>query len=286
LWLILSSLNRKESSKIRSRCENTACDNNDLVERLLKCENKLEDCQGELQSWIDSLEELSEIENAFATDGKTKLDGKTILDVGTDCVKPLYIALKFKPDKIIGIDENLPSIASDLKLKSRLFTETKIGFYNCSLFEEETFGKIRRKEKIDTFDFILVSKTLHHLRTGECIAKERNEKHKHQKDETEACCIYRFGGQEIFKKLFELGKRVIVYEAFFPQEKDDDKERGRRGYFTMKEWKEIFENLLERYRVELITPLRCHLDKKGLESLTATLRQVDCICFYVERKNV
>lgn len=48
----------------------------------------------------------------------------------------------------------------------------------------------------------------------------------------------------------------------------------------------VILNLLERYRVEFITPLRCHLDKKGLDSLTATLRQVDCICFYVEEKNV
>lgn len=79
---------------------------------------------------------------------------------------------------------------------------------------------------------------------------------------------------------------MIVYEAFFPQEKDDDKVRGRGGYFTMKEWKEIFENLLERYRVEFITPLRCHLVKKELESMIAKLRQVDCVCFYVEGKNV
>jgi len=129
-----------------------------------------------------------------------------------------------------------------------------------------------------------VSKTLHHLRTGECIADRRDEGH--ECPETEECCIYKFEEQEIFERLLELGKRVIVYESFCPHDRDDDKVRGRGGYFTTKEWKETFKNLSERYRVEFITPLRCHLDKKGLGSLTATLRQVDCICFYVERKNV
>jgi len=70
-----------------------------------KLEKELENLKDDLLTWTDSLEELSEIESAFATDGKIKLQGKTILDVGTDCVKPLYIALKFKPDKIIGIGE-------------------------------------------------------------------------------------------------------------------------------------------------------------------------------------
>jgi len=53
-----------------------------------------------LNTWIDSLEELSEIEDAFEVDERNKLHGKTILNIGTDCVKPLYIALKFEPDKI------------------------------------------------------------------------------------------------------------------------------------------------------------------------------------------
>ena len=46
-----------------------------------------------------------------------------------------------------------------------------------------------------------------------------------------------------FSRVLGLGKRVIVYEAFYPQEKDNDKVRGSGRYFTMKEWKEIFTNL-------------------------------------------
>ena len=88
-----------------------SCENNELIERLLECEKELETRKDDLDTWTDALEELSEIEDAFAT------DGKTILDVGTDCVKPLYISLKFKPDKIIGISEDLSvySFASDLE---------------------------------------------------------------------------------------------------------------------------------------------------------------------------
>jgi ParB/RepB/Spo0J family partition protein len=158
------------------------------------------------------------------------------------------------------------------------------------IIEKVEKGEFQAKEaytgKEARFDFILVSNTLHHLRTGECVAGKRDKKHDCERDETEKNCIYRFEEQEIFRTLLELGKRVIVYESFDPNARDNDKVRGRGGYFTTKEWKETFKNLSERYRVEFITPLRCHLDKKGLDSLTATLRQVDCIWFYVEGKNV
>ncbi len=101
------------------------CDNNDLIEKLLESEKELKYCKLDLKTWTDSLEELSEIEDAFATDGIINLDNKKILDIGTDCVKPLYIALKFKPDKIIGISEDLSvySFESDLKQKSKLFKD-------------------------------------------------------------------------------------------------------------------------------------------------------------------
>jgi len=238
-----------------------------------------EECEADWDMWTDPLEELSEIEDAFEADSENKLHGKTILDVGTDCVKPLYIALKFEPDKIIGISEDLSiySFASDLEQKLKLLTKTKINFYNCSLFDDENLKKTLGKEKID---FVLVSKTLHHLRTGECIAKKRDPKHEHREDEK--CCIYKFEEQEIFERLLQYGKRVIVYEAFYPHEKDDDKIRGRGGYFTTREWEQIFRYLLGNYRVEFVKPVRCHLDKKELEKVIAKLRQVDCICFYVE----
>jgi hypothetical protein len=257
----------------------------DLVKRLLKCLEESEDYKADLDTWIGSLEELSEIEDAFEVDKGNKLHGKTILDIGTDCVKPLYIALKFEPDKIIGIDEDLSiySFASDLEQKSKLLTETEINLYECSLFEDEKLRKILGKEGIeDKCDFVLVSKTLHHLRTGRCIAKGRDQKHKCREDEEG--CIYKFEEHEIFKVLLELGKRVIVYECFHPHEEDDDKVRGRGGYFTIKEWRQILSYLSENYRVEFIEPLRCHLNKKELDKMIAKLRQVDCICFSVETK--
>lgn len=267
--------------------KNETCKKNDLVERLLKCQEELNDYKDDLDTWTDSLEELSEIEGAFETDDRNKLHGKTILDIGTDCVKPLYIALKFEPDKIVGINEDLSiySFASNLEQKSKLLTKTKIKLYNCSFFDEETLGKIlMRKEKEDIFDFVLTSKTLHHLRTGLCIAKERDRKHKHQKDETEKCCIYEFNKQEIFDKLLGLGKRVIVYECFFPHEEDIDKVRGRGGYFTTKEWGGIFEYLYGKYKVEFVRPKKFNLNKETLNKVDSILRQVDCICFYVESK--
>ena len=262
-----------------------SCKTNDLTERLLRCLEELDGLKDNLNTWTDSLEELSEIEDAFRVDKRNKLRGKTILDVGTDCVKPLYIALKFEPDKIIGINEDLStySFASDLEQKSKLLTKTEIRLYNCSFFDEEALRKILRKERKDKFDFVLVSKTLHHLRTGECIvAEKRDEKHKCLPPEES--CIYQFEEKKIFERLLRLGKRVIVYDAFFPQEEDVDKVRGRGGYFTTEEWNRIFSHLLENYRVEFIEPLRCNLGKKELEKVIAKLRQVDCICFYVETK--
>ena len=253
-------------------------------ERLLSCLEELECYKDDLDTWTNSLEELSEIENAFEVDKRNKLNGKTVLDIGTDCVKPLYIALKFEPNKIVGINENLSaySFASVIEQKSKLLTKTEINLYDCSFFDEETLEKILKKEKEDKFDFVLISKTLHHLRSGECVAKERDQKHKCRQDEE--CCIYKFEEQEIFKGLLELGKRVIAYECFLPHDKDDDKIRGRGGHFTIKEWRRIFSYLSGNYRVELIEPLRCHLDKKELDKVIAKLRQVDCICFYIETK--
>jgi len=99
---------------------------NDKEEEKEKCdetEAEKEECDEEEPEWLwwtDPLVHLSEIEDAFfKVDGKIKLDEKTILDIGTDCVKPLYIALKFKPKKIIGISDNLPDFWSDLEAKSR-----------------------------------------------------------------------------------------------------------------------------------------------------------------------
>ncbi len=261
------------------------CENNNLIERLLDCEKELANRKYDLDTWTYSLEELSEIEDAFATNGLINLDSKTFLDIGTDCVKPLYIALKFKPDKIIGISEDLSvySFESDLKQKSKLFTKTQIGFYNCSLFNNVTLDKILKEEEIREFDFVLVSKTLHHLRTGKCIAEERDKKHTHEKDETEECCLYEFEEKIIFERLFELGKRVIVYEWFAPNEEDADKVRGRGGHFTIKEWLKIFKYLSENYKVRLVNPQQFSINNKNLSMINSMLRQVDCICFYVEK---
>ena len=261
-------------------------ENNDLIERLLECEEELETLKEDLDTWTDTLEELSEIEDAFATDGKINLDKKTILDIGTDCVKPLYIALKFKPDKIIGMGEDLSvySFASDLEQKSKLFTDTTIRLYTCSLFDKGTLNKILEKEGIRKFDFVLVGKTLHHLRTGKCVAMERDEEHKCREDEES--CIYGFEEQKIFERLLELGTRAIIYEYFEPDQNDNDIVRGRGGYFTREEWKQTFEYLSEKYEVEFIRPQQFHLDKEALDRVCSILRQVDCVCFFVERKTM
>jgi len=77
---------------------------------------------------------------------------------------------------------------------------------------------------------------------------------------------------------------VIIYEFFYPSDADDDKIRGRGGYFTTKEWKRIFEYLLGKYKVEFTRPKRFNLDKKILNNVDSILRQVDVICFCVEEK--
>jgi hypothetical protein len=223
---------------------------------------------------------LAEIKGAFPS-----LDNATILDIGTDCVKPLYIALKYEPKKIIGIDESLPAIASDIKLGSELLTDTNIRFYTCSLFNEQTFHRILRREKVKRFDAVLVSKTLHHLRTAKCVANKRDRKHVCTEDEKD--CIYGFEEELIFSRLLELGKRVIVYEYFEPDKEDDDRIRGRGGYFTIDEWKRMFE-YLRRYKVQFVIPGMFILNKQTLtsNSFETTLRKVDIICFYVEDKNI
>jgi hypothetical protein len=134
------------------------------------------------------------------------------------------------------------------------------------------------------FDFILVSKTLHHLRTGECIRKLGN-KHDCAEVETEKNCIYEFKEKEIFEKLLALGKRVIIYEFFDRSETDDDKVRGRGGYFISEEWERMFRYFLRsKYNVRFIRPEGFILKKKTLNNASSILRKVSTICFYVENK--
>jgi len=260
-----------------------SCETDQLTKRLLKCQDEIEKLSDDLDTWTNSLEELSEIVDAFESEDTDGIHGKTILDVGTDCVKPLYIAIKFKPEKIVGINENLHSLMSDIEQKSKLLTDTKIHFYSCSIFNKENLKKILKAEKVDRFDFILVSKTLHHLRTGKnCVASKRDQKHECGEDEED--CIYEFEEEEIFKLLLQYGERVIVFEAFYPQDGDEDKVRGRGGYFTANEWKQMFEHLSEKYSVQFIKPAKYNLARSKLEKVKSELRKVDYTCFYVEEK--
>lgn len=255
-----------------------------------ECEEQEEEEKSDWRVWTDALEELSQIEDAFELDENGKLPGKKILDVGTDCVKPLYIALKYKPEKIIGINEDFGIYPFEPALKQKsnlLLTKTEIQFYECSLFDDEQLKvlEIKPKKKEDRFHFVLLCKTLHHFRTGKCIASKRGPKHICREDEK--CCVYKFKEKEIFDRLFELGERVIVYEAFYPHEKDIDKVRGRGGYFTIKEWERIFSYLLKNHNVKLIRPTKYRPSskdlKKELEKIEAKLRQIDYICFCVEK---
>ena len=259
--------------------------NEKLTERLLKLEDELDYLKDYLKTWTDALEELSEIEDAFKANEKPnekpEIHGKTILDVGTDAVKPLYIALKFNPSKIIGINEFFSSFVSNLELQSKIFTDTKIRLYACSLFDEVTLERIREKEGMQRkFNFVLVSKTLHHLRTNKCIEE-------HDCREDEECCKYGFNEKYIFEKLLSLGERVIIYESFDATEEDLDKTRGRGDYFTKNELLQVFKYLLEneKYQVKFIRPQMFDLDKTTLDRVEPMLRQVDCICFYVEKTN-
>lgn len=43
------------------------CNKDDLVEELLKCREELDNLKADLDTWTNSLEELSEIEGAFGS---------------------------------------------------------------------------------------------------------------------------------------------------------------------------------------------------------------------------
>jgi hypothetical protein len=89
----------------------------------------------------------------------------------------------------------------------------------------------------------------------------------------------------VFEKLLHLGKKVIIYEFYDPNDTDNDKLRGRGGYFTTKEWKRIFEYLSDKkYRVKFTRPQKFCLDEKTLNEIDLILRKVDTICFYIEEK--
>jgi len=255
--------------------------NKKLTEKHLELEEKMENLEESLKIWTDAITELSEIEDAFKTSEKPEMQGKTILDVGTDSVKPLYLALKYNPSKIIGINELCFSqFELELESRSKFLTDTSIRLYTCSLFDDVVLNRIREKEGISgKFNFVLVSKTLHHLRTDECV-----EEHECQEDEE--CCKYGLNEEYIFAKLLSLGERVIIYEPI-KTDGDLDKIRGRGGNFTKNELLQVFKYLSEneKYKVKFIRPQMFDLDKTTLYKVEPMLRQVDTLCFYVEKNS-
>lgn len=263
-------------------CDEKDSMNEKLTEKLLDLEEKIEFLEENLKIWTDAITELSEIEDAFKTNEKPEMRGKTILDVGTDSVKPFYLALKYNPSKIIGISE-LYFEPFELKLESasKFLTDTSIRLYSCSLFDDVALNRIREKEGIrGKFSFVLVSKTLHHLRTDECVGE-------HECREDEECCKYRFDEGHVFEKLLSLGERVIVYELIDTSDEDLDKTRGRGGNFTKNELLHVFKYLSEnqKYEVKFIRPQTFELDKTTFDRVEPMLRQVDIVCFYVEKPN-
>jgi len=52
---------------------------------------------------------------------------------------------------------------------------------------------------------------------------------------------------------------------------------------TANEMQRIFENLSGKYKIEFIFPERFHLNKEELNKVEPMLRQIDYICFYLER---
>ena len=65
-------------------CDENNSLNEKLSEELLECMEDKKHQKADLETWTDALELLSEIEDAFKKDGKFKLRGKTVLDIGTD----------------------------------------------------------------------------------------------------------------------------------------------------------------------------------------------------------
>ena len=246
---------------------------------LMKYKRKVQAIENILPKLCPNCRKL--VEDAFKTNEKTEMKGKTILDVGTDSVKLLYIALKYGPNKIIGINEcDFRPFELELESRSKFLTDTSIRLYTCSLFDDVALNRIREKEGISgKFTFVLVSKTLHHLRTDKCV-----EEHECQEDEE--CCKYGLNEEYVFAKLLSLGERVIIYEPIKTDE-DVDKIRGRGDNFTKKELLQVFKYLLERqkYKVKLIRPQMFDVDETTFDKVEPILRQVDCICFYVEKIN-
>ena len=251
-----------------------------------------EDCEKESEEeeldegweiWTDPLEELGDMIDVFKVN---KLRNKTVLDVGTNGVKPLYIALKYKPHKIIGITLEKYRFTSAIAEDSRFLVETEMHFHTGNFLNNIDLARIKEKENIeDTFDFILISKTLHHLRTGECVAKIRRCNHTCIRQD-EKFCVYKFEEKEIFERFFKYGKKVIVYEYFEPDKKDPDKSRGKGGHFTIPELRRILTHLSSNYKVELFKPLRRHLVENEMEEVMRELKNGSAICFSVGKSDV
>ena len=82
----------------------------------------------------------------------------------------------------------------------------------------------------------------------------------------------------------ELGTRVIIYESFDPNANDNDKVRGRGAYFTREELTDVFRYLSNVYSVQFIRPEKFLLTKVTFDKIEPMLREVDEVCFFMEKQ--
>jgi len=194
---------------------------------------------------------------------KDECEIKTLLDIGAFGIFAILVALIFKLERVIAIDQiGFHSDFYELKEGLANFFDNRDAVqlikadarYVKSLCENKVYFKNELKEikELEPFHIVIMSKILHHLRTGKCKIHEK-EKLCQQNPKQ---CLFKFQPKDIIK-LFLLGKQIIIWDIIALNEIDVDKDQtGIGGHLTREELWDLITTLKEvNHEIEFFEPL-------------------------------
>lgn len=116
---------------------------------------------------------------------------------------------------------------------------------------------ITEKELKKYFNLLIISKTLHHLRSGKC---QVHRKSPNKKGINVECikdpdsCVFEFK-TDVLYNLVSYGEKTLIWELIEPNFVDTDKEDGVGGHLTRREFWEILRDLdTKGYIIEFFFP--------------------------------
>ncbi|MHA1380933.1 MAG: hypothetical protein ACTSRG_21410 [Candidatus Helarchaeota archaeon] len=199
--------------------------------------------------WEIEFDKINEWQPSFEKIRKDLKEINRICEIGGDWKSVFLLSQHLKLTRITNVNKIFIDDGNIIQYEN-LVKKSQFDFIKQDArFINGLKTKLKEKEVEIPFDLLIISKTLHHLRTGKCIIQEEKKKwhfKKHMK-------IFEFEPEKIIK-LFKLAKFTLIWEHIEPNESDHDIE-DNGGNFTREEFKNFIKNLkVNNFTIDLISP--------------------------------